>query len=68
MEKEVLNTFINLLSTLENEGALLNELKAKLIAAKEFELAQKVISRLTSILNEQDNTLRDIENLLAKGD
>ena len=67
MENEVLNTFINLLSTLENEGALLNELKAKLITAKEFELAQKVISRLTSILNEQDNTLRDIEDL-TKGD
>jgi hypothetical protein len=68
MKNEVLNTFINLLSTLENEGALLNELKAKLIIAKEFELAQKVISRLTSILNEQDNTLRDIEDLWAKGD
>jgi len=45
----------------------LNELKAKLITAKEFGLAQKVITRLTSILNEQDNTLREIEDL-AKGD
>ena len=45
----------------------LNLFSTKLITAKEFDLAQKVITRLTSILNEQDNTLRDIEDL-TKGD